>query len=135
MFKNFKLSRNHIIAGIFLLIFIVTGASMIRITYNERIIDTYNALSKPLYERSRVAMFEAVWQKYTGATRDKNITQADAQLAQQTINSAYSFMIGADVILAIAAGVLIIKPMIDERKNKTPKEGEEVEERPRRRRF
>ena len=135
MFKNFKLGRNNIIAVIFLLIVIVTGVSMLRISYNERIVDTYNALSKPLYERSRVAMFEAVWQKYTGNIRDKNITQADAQLAQQTISSAYSFMIGADVILLIAAGVLILQPIIAERKKKKPKDGEEVEERPRRRRF
>ena len=135
MFKNFKLGRNNIIAVIFLLIVIVTGVSMLRISYNERIVDTYNALSKPLYKRSRVAMFEAVWQKYTGNIRDKNITQADAQLAQQTISSAYSFMIGADVILLIAAGVLILQPIIAERKKKKPKEGNEVEERPRRRRF
>ena len=135
MLKNFKLSRNHIVAGIFLLIVIITGVSMIRITYNERIIDTYNALSKPLYERSKVAMFEAVWQKYTGNTRDKSITQADAQRAEQTISSAYSFMIGADVILLIAAGVLFFQPLIAERKNKKPKDNEEVEERPRRRKF
>ena len=135
MFKNLKLGRNHIIAGIFLLIVIVTGVSMLRINYNEGIIDSYEALSKPLYERSKIGMLDSFWQKYTGGTRNTAVTQVDAQRAQQTIDSAYSFMIGADVILLIAGAVLILKPIIAGRNKKQPAPSEDFVDKPRRRRF
>jgi len=118
MFKNFSLTRNKIIIGILILIFFITGALLLRINYNQRIVDAYDALSHPLPERTRIAMFEAVWQKYTGATPRKFVTEGDARAAQQTIENSYNFMIGADVILIIAMSVVILKPRIDSRLKK-----------------
>lgn len=117
MFKNLKLGRNHIIAGIVFLIVIVTGASMFRISYNQDIIDSYNALSNPLPERTKIGVLDRFWQKYTGGTR-KIVTHGDAMRAETTIRNAYNFMIGADVVLGIAAGVLILQPIISGRLKK-----------------
>ena len=75
MFQNFKLKRNHIIIGICALILIITGASLLRINYNQSIIDSYEALSHPLPERTKLAVFESVWHKYTGFERDRFVTR------------------------------------------------------------
>ncbi len=115
MFKNFKLQRNHIIIGICALIVIITGASLIRIHYNENIISTYEALSHPLPERTKIGMFEAAWQKYTGNTRNRFITHGDAVKAELTIKSAYNFMIGADIVLIIAGAVVVLQPIISKK--------------------
>lgn len=115
MFKNFSLTRNKILIGIAILILIITGASLLRINYNQRIVDAYDALSHPLPERTRIAVFEAVWQKYTGFTRRQFVTEGDARTAQRTIENSYNFMIGADVVLLIAMGAVILRPIISER--------------------
>lgn len=115
MFKNFKLERNHIIIGICALIVIITGASMLRISYNEDIISSYEALSNPLPERTKIGVLDAFWQKYTGGTRQKFVTQGDVIKAEKTIDSAYSFMIGADVVLLITVAVLIIQPAVSKK--------------------
>ena len=60
-------------------------------------------------------MFDAYWQKYVGSTRIKNVTQTDALQAQRAIDSAYGFMIGADIVLMIAAGVILLQPIIAEK--------------------
>ena len=115
MFKNFSLTRNNIIIGILILIVIITGASMLRINYNEGIVDSYDAISQPLPERSKIGVLDAFWQKYTGGTRYKFVTEGDARRAKQTIESAYNFMIGADVVLLIAAGVVFLQPIVSKR--------------------
>lgn len=115
MFKNFKLGRTHIIAGIFALIVLVTGVSLFRISYNEDIIESYEALSQPLPERTKIGMLDAFWQKYTGGTRDKFVTQGEAVKAEAAIDSAYKIMIGADVVLAIAGIIFILQPIISKR--------------------
>ena len=118
MFQNFKLKRNHIIIGICALILIITGASLLRINYNQSIIDSYEALSHPLPERTKLAVFESVWHKYTGFERDRFVTRGDAIQAESTIKSAYNFMVGADVVLLIAVAVLVIQPNISKRLRK-----------------
>ena len=118
MFKNFSLTRNKIIIGIVILMIFITGALMIRINYNQRIVDAYDALSHPLPERTRIAVFEAVWQKYTGHTERRFVTEGDARLAQQAIENSYNFMIGADVILLIAIGAVVIRANISQKLKK-----------------
>lgn len=118
MFKNFSLTRNKIIIGIVILMFVITGALMLRINYNQRIVDAYEALSHPLPERTRIAMFEAVWQKYTGATPRRFVTEGDARAAQQTIESSYNFMIGANVILIIAISAVVLQPIVSKKVKK-----------------
>ncbi len=115
MFQNFKLKRNHIIIGICTLIVIITGASMIRINYNENIINSYAALVNPLPERTRIGMFAAVWHQIAGNTRSRFVTEGDAKRAEVTIKRAYNFMIGADVILLIAVGVLVLQPIVSKK--------------------
>lgn len=117
MFQKFKLERKHIIIGICALIVIITGASLLRINHNQGIVDSYEALSHPLPERTRLALFESVWHKYTGYTRDRFVTEGDAIRAEQTIKSAYNFMIGADIVLLIALGVLVLPPLVSKRFN------------------
>ena len=114
MFQKFKLGRNHIVIGICVLIFIITGASVLRINHNQSIVDSYEALSNPLPERTRLAVFENIWHKYTGFTREF-VTEGDAIRAKQTIQSAYNFMIGADVILLIALAVLVLQPIVSKK--------------------
>ena len=118
MFKNFKFERKHIIAGIFALIVIITSLSLIRISYNEGIINSYEALSHPLPERTKIGMFEAAWQKYTGNIPNKFVTHGDAVKAEKAIANAYSFMIGADIILLIAAAGVFVQPMISKKLGK-----------------
>ena len=111
MFKNFKLGRNHVIALIFALLILITGISMVRIAYNESLIESYEAAARILPERTKIGRFQAAWQKYTGNT-PKNVSFIEAQRAEMAVNSTYSFMFGADIILLVAAGVVILKPMI-----------------------
>lgn len=115
MFKNFKLKRNHIFIILCALIIIITATSMFRISYNKDIISSYEALSNPLPERTKIGILDAFWQKYTGGTRNKFVTYGDAIQAEKTIEKAYSFMIGADVVLLIAAAVLVIQPAISKK--------------------
>lgn len=111
MFKNFKLERNHIIAGIFALMILITGISMIRIAHNESLVESYEAAARILPERTKIGMFQAAWQQYTGNT-PKNVSFIEAQRAKSAVNSTYSFMFGADAVLLIAAGVVILQPII-----------------------
>lgn len=111
MFKKFKFGRNHVIAGIFALIIFITGVSMIIINYNESLIESYEASERILPERTKIGMFQAAWQQYTGNT-PKKVTQAEAVRAESTVKSIYNFMFGADAILIIAAGVVILQPII-----------------------
>ena len=115
MFKNLKLTRNHIIAGIFAIMILITGASMFRIAYNESLIEAYEAAARILPERTKVSMFQAAWQKYTGNT-PKNVSFIEAQRAKSAVNSTYSFMFGADAVLLIAAGIVIVQPMLKKKK-------------------
>lgn len=115
MFGKIKLGRNHVIGGIFALMILITGISMIRIGYNQNIVDSYESATMSVPERTKVGMLDSFWQKYTGGTRGQAATQVEAQRAESAVNSTYGFMIGADVILLIAAGVLILQPIIAQR--------------------
>ena len=63
MFKKLKLTHNNIIAGIFALIILVTGISMVIINYNEMLVESYEASARILPERTKIGMFQAAWQK------------------------------------------------------------------------
>lgn len=91
---------------------------MLRISYNEGIVDAYDASTKVLPERTKIGVMDRFWQKYTGGTRNTNVTQVEAQRAERAIDSAYGFMVGADVILILAAGILILQPIISKRFSK-----------------
>ena len=117
MFKKFKLERNHIIAGIFALMILITGASMVRISYNESLIESYEASARIVPERTKIGMFQAAWQQYTGNT-PKNVSFIESQRAKSAVSSAYSFMFGADIVLGIAAAVLILQPKISRKSKK-----------------
>ena len=118
MFQKFKFGRNQIIAGVIGLLVAVTCVSMIRVTYNQNIVDTYERNTKKLPERTKIGILNAFWQQYLGNTDKKNITLGDAQKAKMVINSTYNFMFGVDGFLGIAAVILIVQPMIANRLKK-----------------
>lgn len=92
----------------------ITGISMLRIGYNQNIVDSYKSSTKILPERTKIGMMDRFWQEYTDGTR-RNASQIEAQRAERAIVSAYGFMIGANVILIVAAGSLFLKPVMVER--------------------
>lgn len=109
-----KIGRNHIIAGIFALMIFITGALMIRIAYNESIVESYESATKVLPEKTKIGMMDRFWQEYTGGTR-QNVSHSEATAAKSAVDSSYNFMFGVDIVLGIAVAILLIQPVIAKR--------------------
>jgi hypothetical protein len=109
-----KIDRNQVIAGIFALMIFISGVLMIRIAYNQSIVESYESATKVLPEKTKIGMMDRFWQEYTGGTR-QSVSQSEASAAKSAVDSSYGFMFGVDVVLAIAAAILLIQPFIVKR--------------------
>ena len=107
--KNMKFGRNQLIVGILIAMISITGIFMIRIAYNELIINSYEAISNPLPARSKLAVLEKSWREYNGATRDTSVTAVDAQNARSAVDSSSTIIVVADVILIAALAFVVVK--------------------------
>jgi hypothetical protein len=93
---------------------LITGASMIRIAYNQNIVESYESSERILPEKTKIGMMDRFWQEYTGGTR-KKVSQAEATAAQSTVDSSYGFMMGVDAVLGIALAIVILQPIVAKR--------------------
>lgn len=109
--NKIKIGREQVIGGIVVLMIFVTSVSFIRIAYNQNIVEAYELAAKILPEKTKIGMLDRFWQENMVRTR-KNVSRSEAFAAKSAIDSSYSFMIGVDVILGIAAAVLALQPTI-----------------------